>query len=945
MSTMSEMEYTRLLLAVRDNLGRDFDKLRSREELKGLINNLEVVVDRVSKLPKYSNEAGLCTDEAGLYTDGQITQAFQSVGRFLLTALKDEPEMDSFPNELKNKADYEYALKIAEKMVEKLPNQEQVDDRFFDILSKKFSEYKSSTDYMRRLVIRRLFAISPEFVCKKDGNGAVILNQDNKPELIDGINDKDENGNYAISTRLLILKQFIKQFGWCEGVIHDKDRYGEGYECETLHKKATKLAEQQNENGERTNIFLLLALSIEESIFEEFEYQTRPKKETEKRTGRGKVKENNNFRMLRVADSLAAASFGKKDATREDLYVFAIAFEMTFSPTVPDKESNQYETDIRKNLFFDYYSDNLVNGLGDSLQEKLVSGYGINYKNYVEIIYLYFLTRINPNLSALDRLVGARKMIDECRSSENALSEIDVKSSGVGTEQYKSFFAAYMNSNIETFKKMVIKNYACKKDTIEVSYSLDQVYSSKKLKDDFLADIHIAAKEIALEEYDESDNYDGSDDFNISDYAKNVELDLIEFFDFSDNIWHQIREVENTASGDVELENRIEELKAQISDKMSYMFRENDHIDYDEYNNSCFLRISSHGAETALHFNTRTSCRLCKELLEPIYHTEDITPNETKIFRDSHNTVSSFQFYNEFGKQIKASDFKKRVEESGFQIFDGETAMSTDELHRIISKRKDFAYKDGLMMTLGDFNERYSKLKAAIKRKDKKIIQSDYFRGDGTPFTLNELKKSKTLSLIKKKEYDGIYIFDNHGKPVSLDQIEEKKDILDKKYRIKSVSGEEKEVCVDEIAALFVYDQYGKPIIGYDADFLCGCRKFDDILKLATAYNNSRMGKNKRKIPLAVTRSELMIAACNWFIKNIGTEVLGVLESFDAFYRHFQSKAIFALNEKEYHGLNDILISCGYMEVNHKNLFDIILFYFTYKKAWEIYRLSLTKKT
>lgn len=32
---------------------------------------------------------------------------------------------------------------------------------------------------------------------------------------------------------------------------------------------------------------------------------------------------------------------------------------------IPDKDTNpdEYETDIRKNLFFDYYSDNLVNAV------------------------------------------------------------------------------------------------------------------------------------------------------------------------------------------------------------------------------------------------------------------------------------------------------------------------------------------------------------------------------------------------------------------------------------------------------------------------------------------------------------------------------------------------------------------------------------------------------
>lgn len=61
---------------------------------------------------------------------------------------------------------------------------------------------------------------------------------------------KDVNGKYAISTRLLILKQFIKQFGWCEGVIHDKDARGEGYRCEKLRKEISEYRDRLEAAGE-----------------------------------------------------------------------------------------------------------------------------------------------------------------------------------------------------------------------------------------------------------------------------------------------------------------------------------------------------------------------------------------------------------------------------------------------------------------------------------------------------------------------------------------------------------------------------------------------------------------------------------------------------------------------------------------------------------------------
>ncbi len=121
--------------------------------------------------------------------------------------------------------------------------------------------------------------------------------------------------------------------------------------------------------------------------------------------------------LLKLADDLAGGKFRVNGITREQLYVFAIAFHMRYypDPTAPDYDPDR---DVVKNLFQDYYSDNLLRSVLDEeyLQNKTFyeaepTGEGINYKNFVEIIYLYYLCRVD--LTAAQKLQKAQQITDK----------------------------------------------------------------------------------------------------------------------------------------------------------------------------------------------------------------------------------------------------------------------------------------------------------------------------------------------------------------------------------------------------------------------------------------------------------------------------------------------------------------------------------------------------
>ena len=122
------------------------------------------------------------------------------------------------------------------------------------------------------------------------------------------------------------------------------------------------------------------------------------------------------WQLLKLCDDLASGRFRTNGRTRTDLYLFAIAFGMTVNTGAPG--SFCPDTDVEKNLFHDFYADNLVRYLsadyaassGDYEAEP--SGEGINYKNFAEVIYLYYLCR--PGLSPRQKIKKANLMIRKC---------------------------------------------------------------------------------------------------------------------------------------------------------------------------------------------------------------------------------------------------------------------------------------------------------------------------------------------------------------------------------------------------------------------------------------------------------------------------------------------------------------------------------------------------
>ena len=178
-----------------------------------------------------------------------------------------------------------------------------------------------------------------------------------------------------------------------------------------------------------------------------------------------KQKQSGDWSLLTLCEDLANGAFKTNNRqTRVNLYHFAIMFDMTIALQATDIYEPQ--RDLRKNLFEDYYCDNLVRYLGQSPLnlaessgwEKEPSGEGINLKNYAEAIYIYYLYRRDLNLTPGQKITNAENAIQKCK---NAPSSSATKLPANAYTQYytEQFIDFILDAKEEDLTKLILDYY------------------------------------------------------------------------------------------------------------------------------------------------------------------------------------------------------------------------------------------------------------------------------------------------------------------------------------------------------------------------------------------------------------------------------------------------------------------------------------------------------
>lgn len=183
------------------------------------------------------------------------------------------------------------------------------------------------------------------------------------------------------------------------------------------------------------------------------------------------ARKNGKYGLLKIAEDLAYGRFGNANVAREEIYLFAIVFELVYFTGDSEELVTEDEKtrDIEKVMFGDFYVNNIMRYISsghefmkDGGEQQNPTGKGINYKNYMEAIFLYFLRRWD--LSIADKLKGVYKMAREVYTEfkEKSISErIQNRDTENRTQYYHTVFKENVLETEEKFKEFLISKYDC----------------------------------------------------------------------------------------------------------------------------------------------------------------------------------------------------------------------------------------------------------------------------------------------------------------------------------------------------------------------------------------------------------------------------------------------------------------------------------------------------
>jgi len=193
----------------------------------------------------------------------------------------------------------------------------------------------------------------------------------------------------------------------------------------------------------------------------------------------GRAKKSDTPPIVEAAYNLATGNFVSPVTTRELLFLFAFAYGMRYYPST-DAEDYEASRDVEKNLFEDYYCDNLTryiyleDGGKSGNSDKEPSGVGLNPKSFIDVIFIYYLNK--EGISASERVSGFYNTVNAVKDAWNKSREYDESASAAFnsllTKKYKADVDGIIGEMSEDcFRSYILENYYC-----EVRYT----YVNKK---------------------------------------------------------------------------------------------------------------------------------------------------------------------------------------------------------------------------------------------------------------------------------------------------------------------------------------------------------------------------------------------------------------------------------------------------------------------------------
>ena len=203
-----------------------------------------------------------------------------------------------------------------------------------------------------------------------------------------------------------------------------------GYDWVVINKSVRSLIANQlkifiNDKKSDIEVMQILSAEIERSArkfakvndgiissFKEYKKEKNKAYEVAKDRSHKKLKK---IQLLHICNDLSEGRFKKTyGEMKEILFYFAFAFNMTVHYDISNIDYN-FDRDIAKQLFENFYNDNIVRYMQNYQNNGLYKeplGISIRYNNFVEIVYLYWLSKSNDEYSQYQKLMNAIEMIN-----------------------------------------------------------------------------------------------------------------------------------------------------------------------------------------------------------------------------------------------------------------------------------------------------------------------------------------------------------------------------------------------------------------------------------------------------------------------------------------------------------------------------------------------------
>lgn len=322
---------------------------------------------------------------------------------------------------------YENLIRTSE-----IPDSAGIEDRMVYALYTRYKEYPAPQDYMRRIVDRL---------------------------------SSREDSQSCDTLRVRILKRFIC-YGDCLAYQREAAAEDGGLKREkvTLYGGESYIKKYLGRKlGKSVKDVSKFVNEISDDVFDVLESASKAQK-----------KPSGPYGLLKIADDLAGGRFRTGGATKKSLYLFAMVYGMTYySGSGEDGEILDLRTDIEINLFSDYYTNNLMRFITEAYRGKLYeydldpSGQGINYKNFAEMIYLYYISK---DFSPQEKIRRSAEMIREVQE-EQAGKNRPALQKGRDTASFRRHFKGQTGKPLfsedvlslseNEFRDFICENYNC----------------------------------------------------------------------------------------------------------------------------------------------------------------------------------------------------------------------------------------------------------------------------------------------------------------------------------------------------------------------------------------------------------------------------------------------------------------------------------------------------